>query len=343
MDNYEFKRDLIQEILENVKPSYYKNKELNVRCVFCGDSIKNASSAHLSIRIDPNDDKPLVFRCLRCNSTGVFNGNTLSMIGVYSGSNMVNLERYNRLSCKKHGVFVSKKGLNIKLPELKVTDNILKKHEYIEHRLGTKLDIEDLHHNKVVYDFVNLLRHNNIQKVYGSKEHIQALQQDHVGFLSAKNDFINFRDISGKHQRYYIYKIMRSMADSTGKFYIIPNSIDPFDNNIKTINVAEGVFDILGLYYNIFNKYKDNTIYAAINGSGYLNVIKHILEQGILCDVNINIFSDSDRDPNYYKNMVKTLLPFVNDIRLFYNSIGKDYGVPVKDIQLKEVDINYLK
>ena len=92
-----------------------------------------------------------------------------------------------------------------------------------------------------------------------------------------------------------------------------------------------------------FNKYKDNTIYAAINGSGYLNVIKHILEQGILCDVNINIFSDSDRDPNYYKNMVKTLLPFVNDIRLFYNSIGKDYGVPVKDIQLKEVDINYLK
>ena len=41
------------------------------------------------------------------------------------------------------------------------------------------------------------------------------------------------------------------------------------------------------------NKYEYNTVYASINGSGYLNVIKFILEQGLLCDVNINIFSDA--------------------------------------------------
>lgn len=342
MNNYEFKRDLIQDILENVKPSYYKNKELNVRCVFCGDSIKNASSAHLSIRIDPNDDQPLVFRCLRCESTGIFNGNTLTMIGMYSGTDSTNLERYNRLACKKHGLFVTKKGLNLKLPELEINDNVLLKHKYIEDRLGTKIDIEELHQNKVVYDFLGLLKRNHLKKVYGSPDHIKALQHDHVGFLSAKNDFINFRDISGNHKRYYIYKILRSL-DSTGKFYIIPNKINPFDEGIKTINLAEGVFDILGIYYNLLNKYNHNTLYASINGSGYLNVIKYILEQGLLCDVNINIFSDADRAPDYYKNMVKTLMPFVNDIRLFYNEIGKDYGVPVNQVKLKEVDINYLK
>lgn len=342
MNNYEFKRDLIQDILENVKPSYYKNKELNVRCVFCGDSIKNASSAHLSIRIDPNDDQPLVFRCLRCESTGIFNGNTLTMIGMYSGTDSTNLERYNRLACKKHGLFVTKKGLNLKLPELEINDNVLLKHKYIEDRLGTKIDIEELHQNKVVYDFLGLLKRNHLKKVYGTPDHIKALQQDHVGFLSAKNDFINFRDISGNHKRYYIYKILRSL-DSTGKFYIIPNQINPFDEGIKTINLAEGVFDILGIYYNLLNKYNHNTLYASINGSGYLNVIKYILEQGLLCDVNINIFSDADRAPDYYKNMVKTLMPFVNDIRLFYNEIGKDYGVPVNQVKLKEVDINYLK
>lgn len=342
MNNYEFKRDLIQDILENVKPSYYKNKELNVRCAFCGDSIKNASSAHLSIRIDPNDDQPLVFRCLRCESTGIFNGNTLTMIGMYSGTDSTNLERYNRLACKKHGLFVTKKGLNLKLPELEINDNVLLKHKYIEDRLGTKIDIEELHQNKVVYDFLGLLKRNHLKKVYGSPDHIKALQHDHVGFLSAKNDFINFRDISGNHKRYYIYKILRSL-DSTGKFYIIPNKINPFDEGIKTINLAEGVFDILGIYYNLLNKYNHNTLYASINGSGYLNVIKYILEQGLLCDVNINIFSDADRAPDYYKNMVKTLMPFVNDIRLFYNEIGKDYGVPVNQVKLKEVDINYLK
>lgn len=317
MNNYEFKRDLIQDILENVKPSYYKNKELNVRCVFCGDSIKNASSAHLSIRIDPNDDQPLVFRCLRCESTGIFNGNTLTMIGMYSGTDSTNLERYNRLACKKHGLFVTKKGLNLKLPELEINDNVLLKHKYIEDRLGTKIDIEELHQNKVVYDFLGLLKRNHLKKVYGSPDHIKALQHDHVGFLSAKNDFINFRDISGNHKRYYIYKILRSL-DSTGKFYIIPN----------ISNTPSAKFIVL---------------IPSSNGSGYLNVIKYILEQGLLCDVNINIFSDADRAPDYYKNMVKTLMPFVNDIRLFYNELGKDYGVPVNQVKLKEVDINYLK
>ena len=53
MDNKEFKKELINEILLNIKPSYYKNYELNVRCPFCGDSVKNANSAHLSIRIYP--------------------------------------------------------------------------------------------------------------------------------------------------------------------------------------------------------------------------------------------------------------------------------------------------
>ena len=36
MDNKEFKQELINEILLNIKPSYYKNYELNVRCPFCG-------------------------------------------------------------------------------------------------------------------------------------------------------------------------------------------------------------------------------------------------------------------------------------------------------------------
>jgi hypothetical protein len=342
MNNKEFKQELIQELLLNIQPSYYKNYELNVRCPFCGDSVKNANSAHLSIRINPDDDQPLVFRCLRCNTTGIFNGTTLSMIGIYSSTNSTNIERYNRLSCKKHGLTSSKKGLNIKFPELQINDSVLQKHRYIENRLGTSLDINELHEKKIVYDFVGLLKYNKIEKIYGNVEHIKALQNDHVGFLSARNDFINFRDMTGNHKRYYIYKIMRNL-DTTGKFYIMPNNIDPFNSDMKYINLTEGVFDILGLYYNIMDKYEYNTVYASINGSGYLNVIKYILEQGLLCDVNVNIFSDADRSPSYYKSMVRTLMPFVNDVRLFYNDIGKDYGVPKEQVKLKEVDINYMK
>ena len=192
MNSKEFKQELINEILLNIKPSYYKNYELNVRCPFCGDSIKNANSAHLSIRINPDDDQPLVFRCLRCNSTGLFNGTTLTMIGIYTNSNSVNIERYNRLSCKKHGLTFNKKGLNIKFPELKITESVMQKHKYIENRLGIKLDIEELHNKKIVYDFLGLMKYNHIEKLYGQPDHLKALQTDHVGFLSARNDFINF-------------------------------------------------------------------------------------------------------------------------------------------------------
>ena len=196
--------------------------------------------------------------------------------------------------------------------------------------------MKELHKKKIVYDFLGLMRYNHIDKLYGSPDHLKALQTDHVGFLSARNDFINFRDMTGNHQRYYIYKIKRDL-DTTGKFYIMPNKIDPFNNDVKTINIAEGVFDILGIYYHLMDKYEYNMIYAAINGSGYLNVLKYILEQGLLCDVNVNIFSDADRAPDYYKKMIDLISPFVNDIRLFYNDIGKDYGVPVKEIKLKEI------
>ena len=40
MDNKEFKQDLINEIMLNVKPSYYKNYELNVDVHFVEIQLK---------------------------------------------------------------------------------------------------------------------------------------------------------------------------------------------------------------------------------------------------------------------------------------------------------------
>lgn len=338
LSSKDFKLELINEILTSIQPSGYKNGELGVRCPFCGDSKKDPSHYHLNIRINPNDDQPLYFRCLRCETTGVLNGNLLAMIGAGSSEQSIQVEKYNRLSCKKHGVISTKKGIKMKMQPLVLTDKVIEKHNYIEHRLGRKLSIDELHQNKIVYDFIELLKYNNINKLNGDIEKIKALQNDHVGFLSAKNDFINFRDMTGKHKRYYIYKVINKI-DTTGKFYIMPNQIDPFSDDIKTINIAEGVFDILGVYYHIFNGYKHNMVYTAINGAGYLNVIKHVLSCGLLCDVNVNIFSDADRPPDYYRSIIQKIEPFVNDIRLFYNEIGKDYGVPSNEIKLKEIPI----
>lgn len=336
MNSREFKLELIEEITHTIFPSSYSNNELGVRCPFCGDSVKDPSHHHFNIKINPDDNEPIVFRCLRCNVSGLLTADTLAMIGTVSSEYSSALKKYNRASSKKSGIIINKKKVDLKFPELIMNDNMLKKHAYIEKRLGIKLDPNDLYKKKIVYDFLGLMKYNKIEKINCSMEKAISLQNDHVGFISAKNDFINFRDITGKNKRYYIYKVLNNF-DTTGKFYIMPNIIDPFSNDLKTINIAEGVFDILGLYYHIFEQYEDNMLYVAINGAGYLNVIKYIMNQGLVCDVNVNIFSDSDRPPHYYNKMIEKLTPFVNDIRIYYNMLEKDYGVPKKDIKLYEI------
>lgn len=343
MDSYNFKQNLLQELMLLPYANYH-DKQLYVRCPHCGDSVKNHDSTHFSIRIVPEDNETLVCRCLRCDYSGVFNATEMAMLGTGSNSINTDIERYNRLSNKKQGLNPVKnnKSLNLKLPPLEINDKVMEKHQYIEKRLGINVPIEELHQKKVIYDFVKFLQFNNIKKLNGSLEWIKALQLDHVGFLTTKNDFINFRDMTGNHKRYYIYKILKSI-DTTGKFYVMPNKVNPFTEDNITINLAEGIFDIFGIYYHLFEKHENNMLYSSINGAGYLNVIKYIISRGIICNVNINIFSDADRNPEYYKNMIKQISPFVNDIRLFYNDIGKDYGVPINEIKLKEKDITYIR
>ena len=55
---------------------------------------------------------------------------------------------------------------------------------------------------------------------------------------------------------------------------------------------------------------------------------------GITCNVDINIFSDADRGPGFYKKLYKELNPWVNNINLYYNRKSKDYGVTKNEIEL---------
>ena len=61
------------------------------------------------------------------------------------------------------------------------------------------------------------------------------------------------------------------------------------------------------------------------------------LESKIQVSVGRNELDEEAYD--YYKKMIVGISPFVNDIRLFYNDIGKDYGVKKEEIKLKEIMI----
>lgn len=309
--------------------------QIMIRCPFCGDSVKHHDSTHFGILVDPNDKSPILFHCFRCNIGGVMDQRTLRMIGSFDLELNNAVYSYNTKAIKNSGKshLLKSSKVDLKIPEVIVNERSLRKHEYIEKRLGLKLDMQELADKKVIYNFGNLLSDNNIRNITCSTELASKLQNEYVGFLSARNEFINFRNTGKEGMRWFIYNVMGRL-DNTRKFYIMPNKIDIFSRDIVTINICEGAFDALGIYYHVFDRESDNMLYVAVCGAGFLSVLKYIISMGLTCNVDINIFSDADRAPYFYKNIKKELSPWVNSINLYYNSKSKDYGVTRDEINL---------
>ena len=78
---------------------------------------------------------------------------------------------------------------------------------------------------------------------------------------------------------------------------------------------------------------------AANCGKSYRSTIEKIIRMGFL-DLDIVIYSDGDVDIDFYKNMKKDWSILKRSkITIYYNTIGKDYGVKKSDIILRKVVI----
>jgi len=335
MDNYSFKLRIRNKLLSVHSSKSVNESQIVIRCPFCGDSVKNSTSAHFFIKIELKLNTPIIFHCFLCDISGVMTPSILRTFRINDLQINSKLLSYNKETIGKINKKLGIKNniFDFKIPMSLLKELIKEKKYYIENRLGINITEEELIELKVVFNFGEFLRHNNIKTLTTNKEQASILHNNYVGFLSAKNEHIVFRDISGKYKRYFKYSIYKNL-DNTRKFYSIPNSIDLLLPKTITINIAEGVFDILGLYYNIFDKEKENTIYTAVCGCGFTNVLKFYIQSGIIGNVDINIFSDKDKKPWFYKNLFEELNPFVNKIKLYYNSLGKDYGVKKNEINL---------
>lgn len=336
MDNT-IKQDILNMLMDIPYAKFDRRRQVTVRCPFCGDSVKNHTHAHFGIKIDLNKDEPILFHCFRCGISGVMTPQVMRMLGISDLATSSALTRYNNKAMKNYSKgfsILDDSPVKIEMPKLVLNDRTLRKHEYLESRLGTKLDIHEMVDKKVVYSLLNLLKINEIDSLSVRPDYAITLQEDYVGFLSARNEFINFRDITNKNKyRYYIYNILGRL-DNTRKFYIMPNKIDLFTDKTITINICEGVFDAFGIYHHLYDKHEENMLYVAVCGAGYESVIKYLIKMGITCNVDINIYSDADRNPSFYKKMLEDIKPWINKINLYYNSIGKDYGVPKDGISL---------
>lgn len=340
MNTKEFKLQIKKKLLQidSASEVYANPDEIQLRCQFCGDSKKDLTKRRLYIKMNMgNDDLPILYNCFNCGASGVLTPSILRTLKIHDLQLNSSLVSYNNRTInsfnKKMGIVDN--NISFIIPRPLNTPSNIKKKKYIEERLGISISAQELVELKTIFSFEQFLKENNIDSLTVKNSRAIELNNDYVGFLTAKNEFINFRDITNKYKlRYDKYSIYRNL-DNTRKFYTIPTCIDLLSNEPININLAEGVFDIFGVYFHIFNKNKTNNVYAAICGSAYVNVIKYFIQLGIMGDnVTINIFSDSDHPPYFYKGLKKELSMWVKEINLYYNELSKDFGVPKDQIQL---------
>ena len=165
--------------------------------------------------------------------------------------------------------------------------------------------------------------------------------------MSYGNSYILLRDVSGRHKDFSWIKYPITDASRGSKiFYSMSSAIDIETEDPITINIAEGVFDIISIGYNL-KQNKLNTINIANTGKEYSSLISFLVSKGLVgSNVTLNIYSDNDKIFNKKENSkrrVKTelqdykgdLYPYkflMNGVYVKYNKVFKDYGTTKDNI-----------
>lgn len=338
-NNYDF--TLYEYLNNHLKVCYLTSdkSETNIRCPFCGDSIKDERHAHLYIHNQP----PFKYFCQKCNITGIADNNFLKILELYD-PNMINYlssskTNYIKELNKKYGNnFLSyfNKELNI-LPN-DYNNLELKKLKYINNRLGININTEEeIEKYKIILNLQDFFNNNeiNINKYY--KENMKFLNNNFIAFLSNDKNLISFRNLNNNcdHDKRHINKkIYTDSYIQSRKFYTINNEID-LSNEVFNIYLTEGIMDIIGVFNHLYNRQQNsNDIFVSCNGKSYPFVLNYLVSLGIL-NCNINIFSDKDVKKYKFENLKKyNRLCKFNGINLYYNNKGKDFGVRKDEIEL---------
>lgn len=323
--------------------------QYRTRCPFCGDSKSNLNTGHLYIKINPDDNYPMVYHCFKCEESGVVDDNLLLALNIGDINLKSNITTLNKTSDRIKGQkFLTDDEIinfNYKLPEVKDYNKI----KYIEDRLGCNLSIEDIEKFKIITSLRDFLICNNIKEITMENYICHNIEKNYVGFLSFGGAYILFRDIT--NTQYYKWIKYPTTNDSRGckLFYSISNSIDVFTKDNININLSEGVLDILSAYKNL-NYNNSNDLDIAVCGKQYLYVLNTLNSMGFVgSNINLNIFSDNDEIFNnknnnptnieYFKKLLHKNKYLYNSTNIYYNLIDKDIGVAKDKIKLKKYKI----
>lgn len=347
MTNQEVKQSLIQSLYERGEYIRQVNDvEFQTRCPFCGDSQKNLNTGHLYIRVNIEDNFPIVYNCFKCQEHGVVNQEFLNVMDITDSNLKSSIYSLNKTSDKMsaHKFLYGEKIIQFGYEIPEITRG--KKTEYIEKRLGLTLNDEDLRKMKVITSLREFLINNEIKKITMDNRYCHMIEDHYVGFLTFGGSHILFRDITDREPYSWIKYPVTEESKQCRAFYSMQADVDIFTEEKLTINLAEGVVDILSAYGNLGYS-EPNAMNIAVCGKHYVSILTTLVNMGFVGDnITLNIFSDNDKDFNkknnqpttiqYFKKILKRMKYLYGDVNVYYNTIGKDIGVPRSEISLKK-------
>lgn len=325
---------LINFLMENCPDASLVSggKEVLIRCRFCGDSA-NFNSKHLYISVDEN--KPF-YNCFKCRQSGVITPEFLSDItNHYLDADLLTTVNKAIKGYSSQKRILGTKKFNLVWDWIDDTELNRLKLEYINRRLGLNLGYPDLVQNKIVLSLYDLLVQNNITDVPMKKESLEDLNECFLGAISINNGFVTLKNLApGKvvkavDHKYYDFQIFPQM-DNTRRWYSIPTRINLTSIEPIQVHIAEGIFDVLGIFYHVCNGNRDQNLYINCGDKSYSSVVKMLNQSYGLLNCEYNFYVDNDvSDSELY---IETLgLPY----RVFRNGMPgeKDYGVSADRIK----------
>lgn len=359
MNNSEIKTKVIEALDSRGEFFQKRGLEYVVRCPFCGDS-SNLHKGHFYIRINPEDNFPMVYHCFKCEAKGIINSDVLESLGVEDLDLKSSLYTLNKTSDKvdSKNIYNEEKELkvfNFKSPKIEISE----KTNYICERIGKNLNLEELTKLKVItslYDFYELNEINK-PKFYPMEEELMGmLDNAYVGFLSFGNSYILLRKVPGLDKTWLRFDMpswikipITPECKGSDCFYCPETEINPFIDDDININLSEGVLDIVSIFHNL-DGMKPNTINIAVTGKYYKKILLDLLGLGLVGNnVKLNIYADNDvmfnkkaknpTTPEYFSKLLKTYSHLYGGVKLHYNMINKDFGYPKENILEKVIKL----
>lgn len=313
-----------------------------IRCPICDENGKRHDHGHCYVGlINGQESSPLVYNCFinGCHgivtpdflkASGIYDQDLLNLLTTWNATAMGKSKIVNRIDYVKHSI------AKVEQPEYTENKSTKFKLTYLQGRMQINFNLQNTKLLNVVYSLIEFLHFNKIEVNPSFKKVIGVLDKDYVGFLSQSKEYIIFRNLKQNNNLRYVKYPLFPESHGIMNYVIRGTRADLLAEDVDLV-LAEGPFDIIGIYTYVYQCRKENIIYSAVCGSSYQSTIRKFIKMGFVKNLHIHIYSDTDKKPYYYNKLIKDLGIWCKSINLYYNTLSKDCGVPGDQIKIVKI------